>query len=49
MTIRTTLLGAALAAATVLPASAEELKFASFASPAHTITASVIDRLNDSL
>ncbi|MCA8869248.1 MAG: TRAP transporter substrate-binding protein [Rhodobacteraceae bacterium] len=49
MTIRTTLLGAALAAATVLPASAEELKFASFASPAHTITASVIDKLNDSL
>ncbi len=46
MTIRTTLIGLALAAATTLPASAQELKFANFTPPFHTVNASVIEKLN---
>lgn len=45
MTIRTVLAGAALALVTTT-ASAEELKFANFTPPFHTINASVIEKLN---
>lgn len=45
MTIRTVLAGAILAAGTAA-ASAEELKFANFTPPFHTINASVIEKLN---
>ncbi len=50
-TIRDLTFAAGLATAIALPLSAEaqELKFANFSAPTHTITASVIDKLNDSL
>ncbi len=48
MTIRTTILAAALALAAA-PTLAQELKFASFTPPFHTVTASVIDKLNADL
>ena len=47
MTIRTTFLAATLALGAALPAAAVELKFASFTPPFHTVTAAVIDKLND--
>lgn len=50
MLIRKSILGAlavgVVTAATVLPAAAQELKFANFTPPFHTINASVIERLN---
>ena len=46
MTIRATLAGAALAVSLALPAAAQELKFANFTAPAHTVTASVIEKMN---
>lgn len=53
MTIRTLLAGAAIAAATLatVPGAvqAEELKFANFTPPFHTINASVIEKLNADL
>jgi TRAP-type transport system periplasmic protein len=49
MTIRTTLIGAALALATTVPAMAQELKFANFTPPFHTVNASVIEKLNADL
>ena len=39
----------AVAALTALPVTAEELKFANFTPPFHTINASVIEKLNDDL
>lgn len=48
MSIRTTIFGAALALA-ALPAAAQELKFANFTPPFHTINASVIEKLNADL
>ncbi|MBF9042238.1 C4-dicarboxylate ABC transporter substrate-binding protein [Rhodobacterales bacterium HKCCE4037] len=44
--IRTTITGVALAAAVTLPAAAQELRFANFTPPFHTINASVIEVLN---
>jgi TRAP-type transport system periplasmic protein len=49
MTIRTTFIGAALALATAVPAMAQELKFANFTPPFHTVNASVIEKLNADL
>lgn len=49
MTIRTTFIGAALAVATAVPAMAQELKFANFTPPFHTVNASVIEKLNADL
>lgn len=46
MTIRTTALAAVLALASALPAAAQELKFANFTAPGHTVTRSVIETLN---
>jgi TRAP-type C4-dicarboxylate transport system substrate-binding protein len=46
MTIRTTFIGAALAALVAVPAFAQELKFANFTPPFHTVNASVIEKLN---
>ena len=40
-----TLVAAALATMVALPAAAEELKFASFVPPQHTVTKSLIDKL----
>lgn len=45
MNIKTTFVAAALALSTAIPALAQELKFASFTPPFHTVTASVIDKL----
>ena len=47
MTIRMALAGLAIAAA--LPAAAQELKFANFTPPFHTINASVIEKMNADL
>ena len=44
--IRSTLLGAALASLVAMPAFAQELKFANFTPPFHTVNASVIEKLN---
>ena len=49
MTIRTTFIGAALAVAAVMPAAAQELKFANFTPPFHTVNESVIEKLNADL
>ena len=49
MTIRTTLAAALLCCAAALPAAAQELKFANFTPPAHTINASVIEKMNTDL
>ncbi|MFV0245737.1 MAG: TRAP transporter substrate-binding protein [Qingshengfaniella sp.] len=49
MTLRTTLLSVALAGTVALPVAAKELKFASFTAPQHTITYSVIEKLNEIL
>ena len=49
MTIRATLTAALLACAAALPAAAQELKFANFTPPAHTINASVIEKMNADL
>lgn len=51
ISFRTTALATACMAGIALPATsmAQELKFANFSSPKHTITASVVDTLNDSL
>lgn len=46
MHIKTTILAAALALGAALPAAADELKFANFTPPFHTINASVIEVLN---
>ena len=46
MTIRTTLIAAVTAACVALPVAAQELKFASFTPPFHTVNASVIEKLN---
>ncbi|MCG6903512.1 MAG: TRAP transporter substrate-binding protein [Rhodobacter sp.] len=45
MNIKTTIMAAALTLSTAIPAFAQELKFASFTPPFHTVTASVIDKL----
>ena len=44
--IKSTFIGAALATLVALPAFAQELKFANFTPPFHTINASVIEKLN---
>jgi len=44
-----TLVAAALATMVALPAAAEELKFASFVPPQHTVTKSLIDKLANDL
>lgn len=49
MTIKTLLTGVATAVALALPLSAEELSFANFTPPFHTINASVIEKLNASV
>lgn len=49
MTIRTTFAAAALAVAAAVPAAAQELKFANFTPPFHTINASVIEKMNADL
>ena len=49
MTIRTTLSAALLACATAVPGAAQELKFANFTPPFHTINASVIEKMNTDL
>lgn len=49
MTIRTGLLAAALVAVSALPNQAQELKFANFTPPFHTVNASVIEKLNADL
>ena len=49
MTIRTALAAALLACAAAVPAAAQELKFANFTPPMHTINASVIERMNEDL
>ena len=49
MTIKTTILAAAMAVATAIPAAAQELKFANFTPPFHTVNASVIEKLNADL
>lgn len=46
MTLTKTISAAVLAAAAALPAAAQELKFANFTPPFHTINASVIEKLN---
>ncbi|MBT8412762.1 MAG: TRAP transporter substrate-binding protein [Boseongicola sp.] len=46
MTIKTTFIASALAALLVVPAFAQELKFANFTPPFHTVNASVIEKLN---
>ena len=49
MTLRTTFIGAALAVAAAAPLAAQELKFANFTPPFHTVNASVIEKLNADL
>lgn len=49
MKLKHVLIGAAAAVATALPLAAEELKFANFTPPFHTINASVIEKLNADL
>jgi len=49
MQIRHILAGAVLAAVAAVPVRAEELKFANFTPPFHTINASVIEKLNAEL
>ena len=49
MNIKSTLLGAVAAAIVAFPALAQELKFANFTPPFHTINQSVIVKLNDDL
>ena len=49
MTIRTLAAGMASAVVLALPAAAEELSFANFTPPFHTINASVIEKLNESV
>ncbi|MCB1333314.1 MAG: TRAP transporter substrate-binding protein [Roseivivax sp.] len=49
MTIKAMLTGAAMALTMAIPAMAEELKFANFTPPFHTINASVIEKLNADL
>jgi len=49
MTIRTTFIGAVFAALVAGPAFAQELKFANFTPPFHTVNASVIEKLNADL
>lgn len=49
MKIGSLFIGAAMLAATVLPVTAQELKFASFTPPFHTVTDSVIEKLNADL
>ncbi|GGB01367.1 TRAP transporter substrate-binding protein [Allosediminivita pacifica] len=49
MQIRKVVAGAALAVTAAFAAQAEELKFASFTPPFHTINASVIEQLNEDL
>ena len=49
MTLRTTFMGAALALAAAAPLAAQELKFANFTPPFHTVNASVIEKLNADL
>ncbi len=49
MTFRTTFLGAAMAVAATVPVAAQELKFANFTPPFHTVNASVIEKLNADL
>lgn len=49
MNLKTIILATALAVGSVLAAPAEELKFANFTPPFHTINASVIERLNTEL
>ena len=49
MTLRSTFVGAALALAAAVPAAAQELKFANFTPPFHTVNASVIEKLNADL
>ncbi len=46
MTIKSTFIGAALAVLVTVPAFAQELKFANFTPPFHTVNASVIEKLN---
>ncbi len=49
MTLIKTLTAAVLAAGVALPAAAQELKFANFTPPFHTINASVIEKMNADL
>jgi len=49
MTLKSTFLGAALVAVAAFPAAAQELKFANFTPPFHTVNASVIEKLNTDL
>ena len=49
MTIKTKFMAAAFAVAAAVPAAAQELKFANFTPPFHTVNASVIEKLNADL
>lgn len=49
MTIRYTIMAAAAIAACAVPAISQELKFANFTPPFHTVNASVIEKLNSDL
>ncbi len=49
MTLRKILAGTAVAVSLALPAAAEELSFANFTPPFHTVNASVIEKLNADL
>lgn len=46
MTLKAMIAAAALALVAALPAAAQELKFANFAAPSHTVTGTIIEKMN---